>query len=158
MPNLRENMTPAPATIAWDASMEAAKIKMEALRVRHLPVTDYDRTVIGILSDRDIKRALDPQRAEFVQGALVRDFMSWPVITARETEPLRTIVKAMVNEKISAVLVTGPNDQLQGIITSEDLLRLLLSYLPEKEAATIDRIAYFPLVGEFLREAQAAGI
>ena len=155
--SLKENMSRNLVTLSWDASIESASLRMEGLNIRHLPVTDFDGTVIGILSDRDVKRAMNPDRPGFASGALVRDFMNWPVIKVKEERPLRTVVSAMLEEKISAVLVTGTNDQLVGIVTTEDMLMLLASLLdPEKKSMA--QFAYSPLIGELLREAQAAGI
>src|SRR5687768_1584204 len=59
--------------------------------IRHLPVTDDAGTVVGIISDRDFQRAMWPvqntrSRDENVKpifraGAVVGDYMSWPVLT-----------------------------------------------------------------------------
>ncbi|MBK7963392.1 MAG: CBS domain-containing protein [Bdellovibrionales bacterium] len=68
------------------------------------------------------------ETAQFPQGALVRDYMNWPVLTVERNQDLKSVVKMMMIDKISSVIVTEKNE-LVGIITTQDLLKVLLEFL-----------------------------
>ncbi len=145
-------------TVKWNDPMGEAYALMEEYRIRHLPVLDAEGIVIGILSDRDVHHAMNPKRNGFIPDCQVADFMSWPAITVDENSTLKAVAEGMVDEKISALLVTSKGDRVVGIVTSEDLLRFLASSFRPSEESTLANIKYSPLVGEILREAQAAGL
>lgn len=131
--------------LSHSASIERANTLMKRHRIRHLPITDDGGTVIGILSDRDLARAIrseldgDPnyptEILAFDPNAKVRDYMSWPVITVEATSPLLDTVRIMLREKISAVLVTQAG-VIEGILTTDDLLRVLALLLAENPSRT----------------------
>jgi acetoin utilization protein AcuB len=155
-----ETMTKTLLTIAWNRPMEEANRIMEEQRIRHLPVTDKEGLVIGILSNRDVNRAMNPSRPGFAPDSVVSDFMSWPAITVDENASVHDIAEGMIDEKVSAFLVTRGGAEVVGIVTTEDLLRLLLKMLEErkKTAFSIQSIPYTPIVREALREIESAGI
>ena len=160
MPNetAKNTMTRTLKTISWKESMEEAASLMDDYRIRHLPVTDESNKIIGILSDRDVNRAMNPKRPGFAPGTLVKDFMSWPVSSVEETRSLRDVAEGMVNDKISAVLVTGVNNKVVGIITSEDLLRYLMQVMKDEKTKHLFEFKYTPLMSELLLEASSVGI
>ena len=51
-------MTRAPTTAAADDHLLDAAARMAERNVRHLPIVDGDRHVVGILSDRDVRTAV----------------------------------------------------------------------------------------------------
>lgn len=155
----KDMMTKTLTTIAWNRPMEEASRLMEERRIRHLPVTDQEGLVIGILSDRDVNRAMNPKRPGFMDGVLVGDYMSWPAITVDEKTSVADVAEGMVDEKVSAFLVTRGGAEVVGIVTSEDMLRLLMDVLrePEKKAG-LKALPYTPIVREAMRELEAAGI
>ena len=53
-------MTPFPYFVDIEDSVLQARALMVRHRVRHLPVKDQN-VLVGVLTDRDIKRALDPE-------------------------------------------------------------------------------------------------
>src|SRR5687768_15893175 len=108
--------------------------RMTREKIRHLPVLDDSGTVVGIISDRDFKRAMWPVESAgdnyktkdpvFKSSAVVSDYMSGPVKNVDYKTDLVEVAKLMVEEKISAVLVTQ-GAELIGIVTHEDLLKVL---------------------------------
>ena len=102
-------------------------------RIRHLVVRD-DFGIIGILSDRDVQRALRPELRVFNSQRIVEtdidptfrvgDFMRWPVLTVLPEATVPEVAQVMIDEKVSSVLVMEERN-LYGIVTHEDLLRLL---------------------------------
>lgn len=155
---VKENMTKKLVTVHWNEPIEKAYTLMEERRIRHLPVVNQEGTVIGILSGRDVNRAMDPARPTFSKGSLVGDFMSWPAVTVEESASIREVAEGMIDEKISALLVSR-GTQVVGIVTSEDLLRFLAKMLKDKEDKTsfID-FPFFPAINEAAREASSVGI
>jgi acetoin utilization protein AcuB len=89
IPSIGSVMSPFPRTVQLDASLLRARALMVEYEVRHLPVKDGDM-LVGILTDRDLKRALDPdlglppKEELFVRDVAVRD--AWAAeLGARET-------------------------------------------------------------------------
>lgn len=156
-----ENMTTKLVTISWNDSMQKASDLMEKNRIRHLPVRDSQGKIMGILSDRDVARATNALRPGFVPSSVVGDFMSWPVVTVEMSTPVRQLAEGMIDEKISAFLVTkgGKESEVVGIVTTEDLLRLLAKILTEESRKTkISAFPYNPIVQELLRDVETVGI
>lgn len=121
--------------IRLDESMFHAFSLMNKLGVRHLPVTDHANNIIGMLSDRDIQRAMqtdtrygDTARPyyTFEAEAKVEDYMSYPVETIGENASVADAARAMLENKISSLIVTSADSTI-GIITTEDLLRFLVN-------------------------------
>ena len=112
--------------------------KMNRYQIRHLPVMDSEHNIVGILSDRDVQRALKVEiwngpgmtRIEDCQfnNEVAEDFMSWPVKTIPAEASLSEAAELMIKHKISSVLVLGQDSKV-GIVTHEDLLKILIQRL-----------------------------
>jgi signal-transduction protein with cAMP-binding, CBS, and nucleotidyltransferase domain len=63
----------------------------------------------------------------------VEDFMSWPVQTVSELASVEEVAKKMIEQKVSAFVVNGPNHYFKGIITTDDLLQYLVELLHNSE-------------------------
>ena len=127
-------------TISMDDGLPLALEKMEKEGIRHLPVVDGTGRVIGILSDRDLKRAMRPDphlnengnRPRFSKAARIADYMSWPAQGVDEHTPVGDVVRVMLQDRISSLLIlVGPSANPVGIVTTDDLLRFLLKLLDE---------------------------
>lgn len=156
-PVTKENMTKSIITVKWNYPMDLAYQTMEERRIRHLPVTDESAKILGVLSRHDVERAMNPSRPGFVPGAIVGDFMTWPALTVKESAPIRDVAEGMVDEKVSCFLVENDVGALVGIITSEDLLRLLKNML-SGNTSTVKQFSFTPFVQEAMREMESAGI
>ncbi len=157
---LEKNMTKSILSVRWNHSMATARKFMEEYRIRHLPVIGEDGVLVGILSDRDVKRATNTRSDQIPKEYMVADFMNWPVLTVDVNESLVKVLDTMIDQKISALVVTK-NNMLAGITTSEDMLKAFRDLLKENELKsqlTLLDFAYTPYVQEFVREASAAGI
>lgn len=129
-------------TIRNDESMDQAFRKMKGWGIRHLPVSDQNGRIVGILSDRDVQRAMRSQvtvdervlaeQVEFPDGALARDYMSWPVLTVDVASDVRSAAGTMIRKKVSSVLIVDQQRPV-GIVTAEDLLRVLIEVLDDAE-------------------------
>lgn len=119
---IQSYMTPAVATIGDEQPLREAQRKMEAMRVRHLPVL-HGGELVGVLSERDVLFALglpglDP-RALKVADAMIPE----PFSVAPET-PLFQVAAALAERRYGAALVCRGSDVL-GIFTTTDALRAL---------------------------------
>ena len=138
----REVMSRELVTVSISVSLREAWDLMGRERIRHLPAVDPAGQIVGILSDRDIQRAMKPKKKsetglvdlqfEFDPEFTVRDFMSYPVHQVREDVLIRDAAWRMLHEKISALLVTGMGGGVIGIMTTDDLLKLLVSILSKE--------------------------
>ncbi len=122
---LRDYATQELVVVHWMDEMDRAFRVLLQNRVRHLPVVDDDGAVIGVISERDFNRAMRGDKPEFAPGARVRDYMSWPVEAIDEWAPIEQAARAMINKKISSLVVTR-GQRIVGIVTTEDLLRALV--------------------------------
>src|SRR5581483_4384485 len=85
-------MTHAPVTAAADDNLLDAVERMASRNIRHLPVIDGDRHVVGVLSDRDVrtlvgnsKRPLRPDDAVVrVRSLRVGDAMTRSAFVVRQ--------------------------------------------------------------------------
>jgi acetoin utilization protein AcuB len=124
----KDIMTSRVFTITADRPIIEAARLMKDKNIRHLPVTNHLGTVVGILSDRDLQRAMN-----VLEKFSVEDFMSWPVYCVSESTPVKRIAEEMIAQKVSAFLVEDLNGHLKGIITTDDLLRLIIEEKSVKE-------------------------
>lgn len=117
-------------------SMKQAHDLMKNISARHLPVVGDQGTIIGMISDRDVKRSMEIHRWEawsaeeakpyFNSEDSVIKFMSWPIQTIEENVSIAQAAETMIENKISSLIVTK-DKRAVGIVTSEDLLSVLLS-------------------------------
>ncbi len=138
---VESTMTENPTVALWSETLSSAYSKMQTLDVRHLPVISDNGKMIGIISDRDLQRAMRVPDSEiasrfptldFPEDATISDFMSSPVISVESKDPISKAARIMVDEKVSAIAVIEETKMI-GIVTSEDLLRILVLLLEEKQ-------------------------
>jgi CBS domain-containing protein len=97
--------------------------------VRHLPVVDEDYRVVGIVSDRDVRTtvgdpraALDREGDEMLDEILVDQLMSPNPITVSPETSVLEIADMLLDERVGAVPVVGPDDSLLGIVSYVDVI------------------------------------
>ncbi|MBC7538403.1 MAG: CBS domain-containing protein [Bacteriovorax sp.] len=141
MTEARSLMTKNIIKIKPEMPIQIAYEEMKKHGIRHLPVTDQTGKLVGILSDRDVQKAVNvkmineiEQEMTFNPHDTVENFMSWPVQTIDEKTSIEDLTKMMIELKISAFVVNGSNQYIKGIITTEDLLKYLLELLNTSEA------------------------
>jgi len=117
--------------IQQDADLATANEMMNNYNIRHLPVIDSDNVLIGILSRSDFNglKFADSRFSDFY----VKDVMSSPVKVVSATAKISEVAKIMLAAKISCVLI-AKDDELVGILTTDDLLRLLISFEVTQDA------------------------
>ncbi|NNL67308.1 MAG: CBS domain-containing protein [Myxococcales bacterium] len=133
-------MTPFPHSIDAEAPLRQARQQMLEHGVRHLPVTRRNR-LVGLLTDRDLKRALDPSLGLAPRNELaVRDAMVRDVYIAETLERLDRVLLEMADAHIGSALVTK-NGKLVGIFKSTDACRAFGEHLRTGAAEIADEPA-----------------
>jgi len=121
-------------TVDADDSMQNAIYILQEQNIKILPVMD-DATLVGIISDRDLKKAspsdattLDMHELLFLISKIkVRDLMKKPVYIAKSDDTVEEAAALLLEKKISGLPVVDENNRLVGIITRSDIFRVLIS-------------------------------
>jgi len=106
-------------TISPETTIEEAARIMIDREINHLPVVEND-VLVGIITSWDIAKAVAKDR----RGA-VRDIMTKKVIYTHPDEPVEVAARKMEANNISALPVVDSRKKVLGIVTSEDLSRLI---------------------------------
>ena len=132
-------MTHKLVTVQLEDKIQKAYEILRDRNIRHLHVRDDAGGIIGILSDRDLQRAMKPRKltidtvmdesVDFNPNFKVKDFMSWPVNCVDQNVDIADAAFRMVSQKISALLVVDEQKTPRGIVTTEDMLKLLIRLL-----------------------------
>ena len=128
IPTIGSVMTPFPHVVQINDSVLVARALMIEHEVRHLPVKDGN-TLVGVLTDRDLKRALDPGLGLPPKAELfVRDVFVPDAYVVEVGEPLDGVLDHLSSQHIGSVLVTK-NGRLVGIFTLTDAARIFCRHL-----------------------------
>ena len=150
----RERATPAPAsaagpeslrvrdlmvrslvTVDHEAGLATAANLMRTRGLRHLPVLDGARRLVGILTDRDLRRTLlDPALHESpgqLPGAIarikVREVMTLGALTVNVEMEVREAARLMHERDIGALPVVALHGRIVGMLTATDVMHSFLS-------------------------------
>jgi acetoin utilization protein AcuB len=129
-----EVMTEAPAVLHVTHSIRAAQRLFGEKRFQHLPVVQGGR-LVGILSDRDTKDFLAgrPQAADLeVSIAMTRN----PIAVSPATS-LAEAAGLLIENDIHCLPVVDDLGKLVGILTTSDLLRVLIDLMRKRRAADV---------------------
>ena len=110
--------------------LDAASL-MHEHNVRHLPVVEHNE-VVGILSERDLRGFLEElyeSTQETSDGfrrknISIREVMQNKPLTVDPSADLVDVIDLMIENKVSAMIVSDELGQLRGIISYEDILKL----------------------------------
>ena len=115
--------------------LEAARL-LEEKRVRAVVVSDTAHPVLGILSERDIVRALARKGAAAANDP-VSQHMTAKVITCTRRTSIKDLMERMTDQRIRHVPVVE-NGRLDGIVSIGDLVKHRLSELEAEDRAMHD--------------------
>jgi CBS domain-containing protein len=106
-------------TVTEDDSIARADVAMRYAHIRHVPVINDQREVVGILSDRDIlgwmAHCHDTQLS-------VAHTMTREVELVRADAPAEHALAVLLRERFSCLPVVDDDERLVGIITETDFL------------------------------------
>jgi CBS domain-containing protein len=119
VPLVREVMLPSITVREAISVQEAAQI-IVGKQVNHLPVVSASNKLIGIVTAYDISKAVALNKGDSLKGIMTRR-----VVTATPDEPIDLAARRLERHNISALPVIDHTNTVIGIITSEDLSKLL---------------------------------
>ena len=128
---VRDVMSKDVATLELNDKLRIADDVMKLGRIRHMPVLDDDRAIVGIVSQRDLFRGALARclgYGEFAQQKIldqlvVKEVMSKDVVTINPFAPLQQAARVMLERKIGCVVV-AEEGRLVGILTESDFVKL----------------------------------
>ena len=130
-------MTRKVFTIAPDRRVEDAFLIMLQKKIGHLPVLK-GRKLIGVVSDRDLRKAVAARRGGKKKDLTVADVMSRDLVTIRPGDEVTEAVKTILRHRVGCLPVVE-SGRLKGIITKDDLLSVFSVMLRSiSSTATID--------------------
>lgn len=107
-------------------SLDVAWKLMQEHRFRHLPIVQGG-VLLGIVSDRDVlvRARLEGDQVIVPKQEVVHAMTPSPVVCEPSTS-VSEIVRVMTERKIDALPVVNERERLVGLVTSTDLLLLLV--------------------------------
>ncbi|MCB9677690.1 MAG: CBS domain-containing protein [Alphaproteobacteria bacterium] len=127
-----EIMTRSVTSLPPDMGLDDAWKKLSKLKFSGVPVVD-DGTVVGILSESDVVRALASAAFSDHPVGRVRDAMHSPVATATPSTDVFAMVDMMRRDNIRRLPICE-DGKLVGILTIKDLDRALLKMIEKRNA------------------------
>ena len=134
IPPIKAVMTAFPHSIEFDEGIGAARERMAAHGIRHLPVVQGGR-LVGVITEREIGLALQPElRGSWNEESKVGELCSEEAYVVGLNEPLDRVLQQMARRHVHATLV-AKDGRLAGIFTTTDACRcfggLLRSLFPK---------------------------
>lgn len=130
---VRDHMTNKVFTIQVDKKMFAVQEIMQWAHIRHLPVVDRAKRVVGIVSHRDLlhasvslvsSRLAEVERQQHLWEVPIEPIMHTPVQTISPDATVQEAACLMREYQIGCLPVVEHN-RLIGIITEADLLHVV---------------------------------
>ena len=143
-----KSMTRNVITVEPDTGILEASEKMEKHRIHHLPVVEKDNTLVGVVTDRDIRSALPSdmlilteeetrREKERLAQLKIRDIMTRNPVTISPTHTLEDALLLMQRVPVGAFPVVDDNGKLKGIISIRDLMRAFINVLGIEQPGTL---------------------
>jgi acetoin utilization protein AcuB len=128
--NLHDLMTSRVVTVELDDPLEAVKKIFDSVKFHHLLVVEAGK-LCGVISDRDLLRALSPYvgtRAETARDAAtlkkrVHQIMTRKPVTLPPEATLGDAVKVFLEHGVSCIPVVDASFKPIGIVSWRDLLK-----------------------------------
>ncbi len=135
-------MSPQVISIPPTMGIREAFFKMKENGIRHLPIVDENKTLIGIISDRELRRpnwvdeAQDISHVYYLDNSmLVSDVMITKVNVIHTYDTLNKAVSLLLDNNIGAAPVLDKTGNLVGMLSAIDLLRALKDSIDQQRKA-----------------------
>lgn len=127
-------------SITPDASLKECVQRLNEHRVGSLLVVDMTGTLSGMISERDVLRAITAERFP-APGASVREFMTprERLIIAAEEDPIDGIMERMTQNRVRHIPILE-GEEIRGIVSIGDVIKALLDYTREENVHLVDYI------------------
>ena len=143
---VRDLMTDVVYSLMPQDDLFAAQSLMDEHNVRHLPVVDNERDLVGLLTMRDLLGARSPReddlplemREAMLHGMRVAEVMTAEVATTEPDSDLREAARMMLDNKFGCLPVLQGR-RLAGILTEADFVRYFSGGLTLKSGEGLQR-------------------
>lgn len=129
----------AVATIEPGATLSTATASLRDHGVGALVVSSDKSAILGILSERDVVRALASHGAGTL-GRSVETAMSSDVITCRPSDSIEELMVLMTSRRIRHLPVVDDHGALAGIVSIGDVVKLRLGELENENQKLFEYI------------------
>jgi acetoin utilization protein AcuB len=127
---MRDIMTTRVVTVEMDDRLEVVKEIFDTMKFHHLLVMDEHKKLSGVVSDRDLLRALSPYVGSAAETARdlatlnkrVHQIMSRHPITLHPQSTAAEAVKLLLAHRISCIPIVDEEFKPVGIVSWRDLL------------------------------------
>ncbi|PHN01696.1 CBS domain-containing protein [Flavilitoribacter nigricans] len=130
---IRDLMTYPVVTVHPSDKMEKAAVIFDNEPFHHIPVVDDERKVVGMISRHDYNKILNAftvfntensrrSNETILKALLTRDVMTKQLATINANDPIEKAVGMFQENRFHALPVVNDDKQLEGIITTYDLL------------------------------------
>ena len=141
-------------TVTPDTLVRMAYQRMRDMHIRHLPVVTNEGTLVGIITDRDIRRAAASDVPHLMEHELlallaqlrVQDIMTPEVVTVGGTTPLQEAGQMLLQKRFGCLPVVHANHTLAGIITVTDLLRASIAQYEAGRGIRVRSMMHTPII------------
>ncbi len=135
-----EFMTAEPYTLRETNSLSDARKIMTERHIRHIPITDDEKHLLGLVTQRDILAATAPTSKQQTRSAphegdadiKLSDIMIRDVSVIHRTDSLRQAALYIQSHKYGCLPVLSA-DRLVGIITDSDFIDIAINLLEQAE-------------------------
>ena len=130
---LGEIMTKRVVTVELDDSLATVKQIFDSLRFHHLLVIGSDKKLCGVISDRDLLRAISPYVGTVSENARdsatlkkrAHQIMTRSPVTLGAHASVADAVQLFLNHRVSCIPVVDEGSRAVGIVSWRDILRAL---------------------------------
>ena len=132
-----ELMTSEVVTLEEDDALIQVDDLLKRHHIRHVPVV-HGRTLVGMVSHRDLIRALARQPAGTgAQPLIIKEVMSRDVETVEPHASASQAIEKLLDRRFGCLPVVDAQGELVGIVTESDFMRLALRLLREQEDSQV---------------------
>jgi len=131
--DLRSIMTTRVVTVELDDQLEVVKEIFDSMKFRHLLVVDAGRKLCGVISDRDLLRALSPYVGTASENARdtatlrkrVHQIMTRKPITLVPEATVADAISLFLSHRVSCIPIVDKDFKPVGIVSWRDVLKSL---------------------------------
>ncbi len=140
MITIDEFMTADPYTLSESDSLYDARKIMTERHIRHIPITDSNKHLLGLVTQRDVLAATDSNSKHQIKSApdaadrdiMLSDIMIKNISVIHKTDSLREAALFIQSHKYGCLPVVA-DDKVVGIITDSDFIAIAINLLEQVE-------------------------
>ncbi|MHA1147783.1 MAG: CBS domain-containing protein [Promethearchaeota archaeon] len=115
-----------------EEKISTTELLMLRKKIGGLPVVSSEnhKRLIGIITQRDIRLARFAMNLDDPKTS-VRDLMTAEPFVVKVDDSIKKVLELMFTNKIGRVPVVNDSNELIGLVSQQDILKILLQYLKE---------------------------